>query len=272
MGILGLLSFLRKTAPSAFKNPDLNGARVAIDTPIFMYKFAYAVGTGKPLIARMLQFGNDLLIHNIEPVFIFDGERLPEKEREKARRLEVFKKYNEKLNGLNFVKIDSEEEFEVEKSTFSKKPIINDFEALKIALDISGFQFKIAKYEAEALCSHLCVSGDVHSVITEDSDALAYLAPRVIVRFNEKREMIDIGEVCRVLNLTPQEFQHMCILFGNDFNGRISGIGPVKAYSLIKKYSTLENVFKHKQVEYDLTEEMQKTKKIFECYCHEVST
>jgi 5'-3' exonuclease len=116
------------------------------------------------------------------------------------------------------------------------------------------------------------VTGEVDSVVTEDSDALAYLAPKVIVRYNEKREMIDIKEACQILNLSPQEFQHMCILFGNDFNGRITGIGPVKAYSLIKKYSNIDNVLKHKHVEPELAEEMQKTKKIFEGYCHEVST
>ena len=268
MGINGLLAFLRKSAPGAFMQANLDGMKIAIDIPIFMYKFAYAVGTGRPLIARMLEFGNELLKNNIHPIFIFDGQRLPEKEREKARRLEAFKKYN-KNESINFVKIDSEEEFEVEKTTFSKKPIEEDFEALKIALGLSGLKFQVAKYEAEALCSHLCVRGEVDAVLTEDSDALAYLAPKVIVKWNDKRELIQLPDICRILNLSPKEFQEMCILFGNDFNGRITGIGPVKAFSMIKKYSNLENIFKRNTINKELEEEMKKTQKIFEFYCYE---
>ena len=270
MGINGLLAFLRKSAPGAFTQANLDGMKIAVDVPIFMYKFAHSVGTGKRLITRMLEFANDLIKNNVHPIFVFDGQRLPEKEREKLRRLEAFKRYSEKHNQTEIcVKIDNDLEYEVEKTAFSKKPIEEDFEALKIAFQLSGFEIKNAKYEAEALCSHLCTIGKVDAVVTEDSDALAYLAPKVIVKWN-KKELINLNEIYRLLNLNAREFQDMCVIFGNDFNERIDGIGPVKSYSLIKKYSSLENILKQKPIQSFLEDEMKKTKKIFECYCYEL--
>lgn len=37
----------------------------------------------------------------------------------------------------------------------------------------------VAPYEADAQMSYLAVNGDVHAVLTEDSDMVAYGCPRV---------------------------------------------------------------------------------------------
>ena len=42
--------------------------------------------------------------------------------------------------------------------------------------------------------------------------------------------------------MTEDEFIDLCILCGCDYASRIGGIGPVKAFKLIKDYGTLEKV------------------------------
>ena len=48
--------------------------------------------------------------------------------------------------------------------------------------------------------------------------------------------------VLQDLNLTQQQFVDFCILCGNDYIKNIPGIGPVKSYGLISKYSNMETI------------------------------
>jgi hypothetical protein len=47
------------------------------------------------------------------------------------------------------------------------------------ALVDEGVEFIVAPYEADAQMAYLAINGDVHAVITEDSDLLVYGCPRV---------------------------------------------------------------------------------------------
>ena len=47
------------------------------------------------------------------------------------------------------------------------------------ALKERGVEFLVAPYEADAQMAYLALHGDVHAVITEDSDLLVYGCPRV---------------------------------------------------------------------------------------------
>jgi flap endonuclease-1 len=42
--------------------------------------------------------------------------------------------------------------------------------------------------------------------------------------------------------MTMDEFIDLCILCGCDYTKNIGGIGPVRAFKLIKEESTIENV------------------------------
>ena len=48
-----------------------------------------------------------------------------------------------------------------------------------VALEEDGVEFLVAPYEADAQMAYLALSGDVHAVISEDSDMLVYGCPRV---------------------------------------------------------------------------------------------
>ena len=273
MGIHDLLPFLKKTTPLAlksFKEWSSNQTKiiVAVDTPIFMHKFAYSVGTGKPLCIRMLKFANELIEQNIEPIFVFDGKKLAEKQNECAKRIQATKIATDRFKIKPVIINDVE--FEVERTYIGTKPILEDYEAFKNGLNILNIKSFTAQYEAEALCSYLVLNKQASAVLTEDSDAIAYLSDAVILKWKSDDEVVIlIDQICIDLNLTKDQFQDFCVLLGNDFNGRIKGMGPVKALLMIKKYHTLENLLTNNCIEDNHASDMRKTKYIFKCMCFE---
>jgi flap endonuclease-1 len=151
----------------------------------------------------------------------------------------------------------------------SCSPIPEDYEALRIALHELGVETLTAKYEAEALCSYLVSIGKVQAVISEDSDCAAYLA-FVLLNCNSNDECIlNTVEACRALELSCEQFQDLCVLLGNDFNERIKGIGPEKAWMYMKKKKSLLSVLDYLNVEDPLRTQMIATKQLFTSWCHE---
>lgn len=233
MGIHNLLPFLRKTVPSAFQVfQNSSNLKLAIDTPIFMYKYAYAFGNGKPLCKRMIQFVDDLREKNIEPTFVFDGGSVPQKTKRK-----------------NDV----------------AKPNQNDYSLLKEALLKKQIIFYDAKFEAEALCAFLCHQNLVDGILTEDSDVLAYGSKNIILKWGHNPIQINAHDVANKLNLSFDQFQNFCILLGNDFNTRPKGYGPVKSLQLVKNQD-FENIICNLPEE----DSMKKTKIIFQSFCQEL--
>lgn len=273
MGIKELLPFLKSKSPKSFTQSILfHGIRIAIDTPIFMYKFAYSVGTGKNLCNRMLKFSNDLIKLGIVPVFVFDGASLHNKENEKIKRFNALCKETEKRLKNEWTTFQCGElDFEVERSPCpSFRPVSEDFMAFKLALKVLGVQTEDAQYEAEALCSYMNRKGKVDAILTEDSDTLAYLAPNVILKWDgEKGETVNISMILEDLALTSSQFQDLCVLLGNDFNERIKGIGPVKALELIKKFGNLQEIISKRGLEENLGIQMKASRAIFENICYE---
>jgi exonuclease-1 len=53
------------------------------------------------------------------------------------------------------------------------------------ALKDAGVDFVVAPYEADAQMAYLALQGDVHAVITEDSDLLVYGCPRVLYKLDK---------------------------------------------------------------------------------------
>lgn len=287
MGIHDLLPFLRKNASNSFlnfnewfKTKNKEVVKVAIDVPIFMYKFCYGVGTGLPLTARMLKFNEELKERNIDPIFVFDGENLEAKKEEKIKRFQnSVRQFELKVQKMQFVTFISSkemegediEEFEVDRTVIPNgRPTKEDFEALKLAFQISNIEYKVAKFEAEALCSKLCKDNVVDAIITEDSDALAYLCDSVIINWNnDKEEVVNAQKAFQDLNITADQFQDFCVLLGNDFSTRIQGYGPVKAFKLLQKHYSLENILSLNLVTEENKERMKLCKVLFTSNCYE---
>jgi len=278
MGVHGLLPLLREVAPRAFTPKEIRG-RAAVDIPIFMYKFGYLVGTGKPLCAKMLSFANDLRARGIEPVFVFDGKNLPAKAAELAKRKEQHLKQHIKVTSvLSAIQTIGDIDIEVDEAVKpSCLPIYEDYEAVEMCLVAAGYTIHRAKYEAEALCSYLYSKGEVSAVITEDSDVLAYLCGTCILHCNAKEATVNVSLAMEDLDLVPSQFIDLCVLLGNDFNPRIKNIGPKKSLALLKKHGTLDKVLEWGKTWTpsirDLSEQdiqaMMHTRRIFQSFCGE---
>jgi flap endonuclease-1 len=279
MGVHGLLPLLRKKAPSAFSSLDLQG-NVAVDTPIFMYKFGYLVGTGLPLCRRMLEFANEIRARGLEPIFVFDGDNLPEKELERKRRKEANIRQAE-LHALQISQHLSdifETEIEIDYTKPSCNPIKEDYDAVRMAFQSAGISTRQAKFEAEALCSFMVNQNEAVAVITEDSDCLAYMCSASILHWKSDHEIVvSAQKAMEELDLVPRQFLDLCVLLGNDFNDRIKNIGPIRSLALLKQQGSLENVIRWgkasnphiRDTQDSEIQRMVKSQEIFQTFCFE---
>ena len=68
----------------------------------------------------------------------------------------------------------------------------------------------MAPYEADAQMAYLAINGDVHAVITEDSDLLVYGCPRVMYKLDKHGhgEEILIEDLARNKSVSFVGFSH----------------------------------------------------------------
>jgi flap endonuclease-1 len=302
MGIHDLLPLLRRSAPMAFRAFDAwreehrgVAVPVAIDTPIFMHKFAYSVGTGPALCRRMLRFASDLRASGLVPTFVFDGGALPAKDIERDRRKDSLRqasaRRSEQLGKTTEVSLrvsgpsGSGEadvlEFEVECSppAAPSRPTSDDYAAVRAQLTEAGVPVVAAKFEAEAKCVAMVLDGSAAAVLTEDSDALAYACPCVVLHWGSAQaQVVCAPAAASELGLTPTQFQDMCVLLGNDFNARPRGVGPVRALRMLRDHGSLEAVLAWASASHEPAFEqmgeaglahMRAARDIFRSVCHE---
>lgn len=115
-------------------------------------------------------------------------------------------------------------------------------------LKLMGVPVVQAPGEAEAQCAYLCKKGKVYATATEDMDALTFGTTKLVrhMTFSEARKMpiqeIDLKILLEDLKLSMEEFIDLCILCGCDYTSTIRGIGPHRAYELIRKHKSIKNV------------------------------
>ena len=280
MGIHNLYKILRKYSPNSFKTIPLNKyayKKIAIDTNLYMYKYKVIFGEDDWLRA----FTNLICClrkNDIHPVFIMDSQAPIEKLEEQKNRRKERQKLKDKLKNI-------ETDYEVYKETgnisdllqeisssdkkhpkllikniFNENTILNKINTLKsqtISIDKEDFNtlhkllkvMKIPSFdattEAEATCSYLNINRKVSAVLTEDTDVLAYGAPKFLSGINTHNEtMVEVKmeNLLDDLNLTQKEFTDMCIMCGTDYNKNIPKVGPMKSYALITQHKTIEEI------------------------------
>ena len=125
--------------------------------------------------------------------------------------------------------------------------------------------------EAETVCAHLAMNGEVDSVLTEDTDVLAYGCPLMFAFKDfsigeEKVYGLHHKSICDALEMNKEEFQDLCILLRCDYNRHNKdgqsqsvkgyppdgkkrkkpvGIGKIGALCMIKEYRRMEEVVKY---------------------------
>ncbi len=99
--------------------------------------------------------------------------------------------------------------------------------------------------EGEAQCAALCQMGLAFGTASEDMDSLTFGSSFLMRGFNSKKEpitQINLAAMLEGFDMTMDEFIDLCILCGCDYTHSIGGIGPVKAFNLMKENGKIENV------------------------------
>lgn len=281
MGIQDLLGEARKIegAVGHIQLEELTDHKIAIDASGIMYSY---LGASKDSVMRFMnvvdeelddqkvieQFLKYILNSVVKkflyvqclPIFVFDGEPPEEKkavheQRSKSKKsiLKEIAKLKKKLQKKDVFQKNSSDVNQLRK-LIKNCPIlkVSYKEALKELLDGLGIPTIQAKGEAEKLCSMMCREGLVSAVFSSDSDCLAYGAPVMLTSLmgEDKKEfgpnvfrIIFLKRVMKGLGLKKFEyFLNYTIMMKNDYNRRISGIGPAKIIKLIKEYKTIEEI------------------------------
>ena len=262
MGILGLSKLLCDKAPSAVKENEIKnyfGRKVAIDASMAVYQFLIAIrqdgnqltnddGEVTSHLAGLFYRTIRLLDNGIKPVFVFDGKPPQMKSGELAKRAERREEAEKQLAKAQ----EAGEAEDIDKYTRRLVKVTKEHMTdCKKLLRLMGIPVVEAPTEAEAQCAILVKGGKVYATATEDMDALTFHSSRLLrhMTFSEARKMpIQEFVYDRVLNeleMSHEQFVDLCILLGCDYCDSIRGIGPKRAFELIKQHKSIEEILKH---------------------------
>lgn len=246
---------------------DFSGRSIAIDAFNTLYQFLSMIRQrdGTPLLDRdghvtshlsglfyrsaaLLQFG-------IKPVYVFDGEppELKQKtlEARHEAKVEAEKQWKEAIEKGDLKRALS-------KATRTARLTEDMIEDSLELLDAMGIPWLKAPSEGEAQMSHMVSKGEIWAGASQDYDALLFGTPRLVrnLTLAGKRrlpsgktvdvspEILTLGEVLSALGIGREQLVDMAVLIGTDFNEGVRGIGPKKAYALLKKHGSLEEIEK----------------------------
>ncbi|GIL85034.1 hypothetical protein Vretifemale_13660, partial [Volvox reticuliferus] len=246
MGINGLLqqlkSISRQTHVSSYR-----GHKVAIDGYSWLHKGAY--GCSRELCEGIWVDGYvryflsriDMLLGNgVIPIVVFDGCRLPmkadEEESRRRNRREALERARAHAEAGNLTAATECYQRAVDIAPWMAKVVMEALREREVTC-------LVAPYEADAQMSYLALRNDVHAVLTEDSDMLAYGCPRVLYKLDRSGtgEEVVLKDLPLVRELNMAGFDHdmllqMCILAGCDFLPNLAGVGIKKAHAMIRKH------------------------------------
>lgn len=129
--------------------------------------------------------------------------------------------------------------------TYDIKP--EDYVLSRELFDILSIPYLLSPSEGETLCSDLCIQGKVSTVLTEDTDCLVYGTPELLTKYDHNTGIcvrIRFDTLLAELGFTHLQFIDFAIMCGCDYNDNIPKVGPVKAYDLIKRFGSIEEVGK----------------------------
>ena len=247
---------------------DLKGKVIAVDAFNALYQFLANIRQmdGTPLmdekkritshLSGLFYRTTNLMKLGIKLVYVFDGKPPELKADTVGERIERKKEAQEKYNKAK------ENEDEAGMYKYSKQTVhlnqemIDESKALLEALGIPVVQ---APSEGEAQAAFMAERGDAYAVASQDYDALAFGAPRLIqnVTLAKKRKtvtgayvtispsMIELDNLLKTLDISREQMICLAILAGTDFNPKgVKGIGQKKALQYVLKHKEPEEIFR----------------------------
>jgi len=263
---------------------NLFNKALAIDAFNALYQFITTIRQpdGTPLkdrkgritshLSGLLYRTANLVEQGIKPVYVFDGKppELKKKEIEERikRKEEAAKEYEMALKMKNW-------EVAKTKAAMASKLTSEMVEDSKRLLSALGIPWVQAPSEGEAQAAYMAAKGDVYASASQDYDSLLFGTPRLVrnvtvtgkrklpgkkVYVEVKPELIVLEEVLSALGITREQLVDIAILMGTDFNEGVAGVGPKRAYELVKKLGSADKALKVLNAK---IEELEDVRKIF---------
>lgn len=280
MGIKAINKFLEKNCPECFLNIPLfnfHSHRLAIDASNWVFtNMAVAHKqvvmesinpVDEPLdrektlnltYVALIRFLVRLMNHGITPVWVSDGQPLPEKRQTREKRQQ--ERDNNKavaeslLNGLKTTPIllRSRESIEQYKRKLVYQDVVGsgDIEMCRNLVSGLGIPSIIAPNDAEILCSAMAIEGLVIGVWSTDTDNYALGTPLMVTGFATHVsgqlgvDVVMTPIIRQRLGLSQETLRDLCIASGCDYNSNIPNIGPAKSYKFLSQYKSIEEFIK----------------------------
>ena len=244
---------------------SLKGKKIAIDTSIILYQYITAIrGTGSDLkgpnnittshIQAILSKTLYYLKLGFIPIHVIDGKPSHLKMKILNDRSKIKKEAISKLITIETDNLNREVPLtELEQSTIEEERIKllkktvsvskNDIKEIIEIIELLGVPCILAPEEADSQCAYLSRNNLVDFVASEDMDLLTFGTKTVIKNFLKKdMQIITLDDILSEGNITMDEFIDLCILLGCDYTDTIEGIGQKKAWELIIKYKSIEQI------------------------------
>lgn len=259
----------------------LAGKRIAVDAMNSLYQFLSIIRQpdGEPLkdsqgrvtshLSGLFYRNVNLVDYGIMPLYVFDGRPPKLKKDVVEERTEVRLAAHEKWKeALAEGRYEEARVYAQQASRFSEE-MLDDSKRL---LKYMGIPYVQAPSEGEAQAAYMAMKGDVWATGSQDFDSLLFGSPRLVrnlaisgrrkvprkqVYVEIRPELMSLEENLKVLGISREQLIDLAILVGTDYNPKgIEGIGPKKAYELIREYGDAEKAVKERglEVNFDIDE------------------
>jgi flap endonuclease-1 len=257
----------------------LSNKKLAVDTFNMLYQFLTTIrqqdgalltdsqGRVTSHLSGLFFRVTNLMKHNINFAFVFDGKAPELKKEERERRAELKqeaqRKYEEaiKVGDIELMKKYSS------RTAALTKEMVEESKELITAL---GMPIVQAPSEGEAQAAYMVQRGEFYALLSQDTDGLLFGSPKIIKNLSISRkkkkqgtsayetvnpELVDLADNLNNLGIDRDQLIVMGILCGTDFNiGGVKGIGPKKALVLVKKHGKdFDEIFKETGWEFNYT-------------------
>ena len=233
MGIHLLNTFLKKQKCKGIQEislHELNGKKIAIDASIYLYRYKQQGA----LIEKMFNLCSILRHYNISPVFVFDGKASLRKkdtlQLRATKRRQAKYELQHSIDQLETASTLKKVQLNRKISSLRKQAVkltVEDIKNVTNLLTLYGIAWVHAKGEADELCAALVCYGIAYACLSEDTDMFVLGVPRILKYFSLIQHtcvLYQTDQILEHLHIDLENFQHLCIISGTDYNKQIGNI------------------------------------------------
>ncbi|MDI6654379.1 MAG: flap endonuclease-1 [Candidatus Hydrothermarchaeota archaeon] len=260
-------------SPKPIEFEAMMGKKIAIDAMNSLYQFLSIIRqpTGELLsdsagritshLSGLFYRNIHLLEYGILPIYVFDGKPPGLKGEVVEKRSEIREVAREKWKTAL-----AEQRYEEAKLYAQQSSRINEEMLLdsNLLLEYMGIPCVQAPSEGEAQAASVVLRNDAWAVGSQDYDSLLFGSPRLVrnltisgrrklprrnAYIDIKPEIFYLEDALRNLGINREQLIEIGILIGTDYNPKgVEGIGPKKAYSLVKEFGSAKSALQQKNI------------------------